>query len=403
LRKWGIKIACGSTAIGINYERGADVKPVCTQAGGYIDTDLEPDHVIKNKDKLTNAYVFYVRSINTRKNGLHEFSAEIGYLWIMAGVGARIYSDGFNFNFIPTLSALDYNAPNLTNDKRPLERYNILDDDLTTRLNRTPFDVIVGIPEQNDSTGRIWWNRQHLHIRNETLPTQSGSSTNLITCNGTNGTDWIRGFALNREIGDQELYLDNAILTHDAHYTAEFDIHVNSRFPHYTYTDFTPLTVPDEINGNMFSKNRSFEISPTGNAVFRYETTLNYLPPFTGTYQEQQEPVFICCINYAVARGTSPAVAVGKPAKETYLRIFPNPNADRRLTMQYLTNEQKPVTLVLRNAQGIKIAEWKPQLANPALATSLTYDLTPYRLAKGLYFVTLTYNNKTITQKLILE
>lgn len=59
--------------------------------------------------------------------------------------------------------------------------------------------------------------------------------------------------------------------------------------------------------------------------------------------------------------------------------------------------------LVLHNAQGIKIAEWQPQLFNHALATSLTFDLTPYRLAKGLYFVTLTYNNKTITQKLILE
>jgi hypothetical protein len=405
LRKWGIKIVCGSTATGSNYERGADVKPVCTQSGGYIDTDFEPNNEIRNKDALTNAFLFYVRSVNTRDNGLHEFSGEVGYLWIMAGIGARIYSDGFNFNFIPTLSALDYDAPNLTEDKRPLEDYNVLSDDLATRLNRTPFDVIIGIPEQpDDRNGRLLWNRGHLHIRNEELPIPAGATTNMITCNGSPNTARIQGFAINREIGDQALYLDNATLLHDARYTAEFDIFVNGRFPHYTYTDFTPLTVQDEIRGNMFSKNAPFEILQTGNATLRSENTPTYLAPFTGTWQHLGGIVEICCINYGpAARGNPSITQRTEPNKETYLLLFPNPNADRRVTVQYLTHENVPTTLTIRNAQGVIMAHWQPQLKQYELATSLTFDLTPYRLAKGLYFITLTYHNKTITQKLILE
>jgi hypothetical protein len=62
-----------------------------------------------------------------------------------------------------------------------------------------------------------------------------------------------------------------------------------------------------------------------------------------------------------------------------------------------------PTTLTLRNAQGAQVATWTPKLKNYELVTSLTFDLTPYKLSKGLYFVTLTYNNQTLTQKLILE
>jgi hypothetical protein len=62
-----------------------------------------------------------------------------------------------------------------------------------------------------------------------------------------------------------------------------------------------------------------------------------------------------------------------------------------------------PTTLTLRNAQGTEVATWMPKLKSYELATSLTFDLTPYKLSKGLYFVTLTYQNQTITQKLIIQ
>jgi hypothetical protein len=191
-------------------------------------------------------------------------------------------------------------------------------------------------------------------------------------------------------------------LRHDAHFTAEYRIHANVRFPFYRYEDFVPNPA-NELNGALFSKNAPFEILPNvQTVVMRSEETLDYSPLPPSVIPETGTPVFICCLNYA-ARSTTSATRAVKPPKETYLRIFPNPNADRRITVQYLTNEQKPATIMLRNAQGIKVAEWKPQLPHQAVATSLTFDLAPYRLAKGLYFVTLTYNNKTITQKLILE
>lgn len=158
------------------------------------------------------------------------------------------YSHGMNFCFIPVQSALDYND-NVDQD------HDIYNEDINVKMAAVPFDVIVGeinglpgYPQpqrvstlmHNDFASR-WsfpsYNMSHVSIRNHQLP--DSILTNWL--NDTNSSSspappWSYAFFLNREIGEEELFIDNLVLDRPAIFQVEYSLTSGlNQNPYYEY------------------------------------------------------------------------------------------------------------------------------------------------------------------------
>ncbi len=386
---FGVRIQLGRGIF--NYSRYADTKAVCTNAGGFYSTQLSPDN--KAFDAGFNAFVCSVRS-NNNGNGLYEFDFNVGVPWLAnGGTSLRIYSDGFHWCFIPTQSALDY-QDDVNQQGRPLNSYNIWEDDINLKLQRTPFDVIIGIPDDGQCLGRQFQifrgNMEHLWIRNESLP-----QGRLTTCNGSPNTELIRARQINREIGDEELWLDNYRLVQPADFEAEHTIFVNRRFPNYQYFDSNPNNTPDFIHGGLYSKAAPFNIVTNTVPVFRFENSINYNPPFSNAFQTLQQPVDICCLNYA---RIAPPLNVESEKKQ--IQVYPNPVFDKSITIRHQQKVQQKISVRLTDLQG------RERFYLPLVITdkdTLTIDLSPYKLEQGIYVILVSTSTENFTQKIIIH
>lgn len=393
---FGVRITLSNSLF--SYERHADTKGICANAGGYYSTEISPS--AQGFGAGFDAFICSVRSTNNG-NGLYEFDFNVGVPWLAnAGVNFSIYSDGFHWCFIPTQSALDY-TDDVNPQGIPLSSYNIWQDPINEKLQRTPFDVIIGIPDEGGCVGGDFkkhrGNMQHLYVRNEDLPQGS-----LRTCNGSPDTEWIRARLLNREIGDEQLWLGNYTMTQTAHLEAEFDIFVNRRFPFYQYEDTTPVN-DDLLSGGLYSKSAPFLIQTPSNQPiprFRFENSLNYQAPFSGTYQVLQQPVDICCLNYG-----NPNQFFAKPSsidtqkKEQSISIYPNPIFDGILKIKCSPiKEGEEIKVKLTDLQGRE----RLRLSKSTSKEEIDIDLNVYALEKGMYMVSITTSTQHLVQKIII-
>jgi len=402
---WKIKIE--STYAGIYNEQhvAVNVKPYCTNAGGFYSTIYMPSLPAKlNQMDLfnglgnatyTNGCVFANRTLPEGNSGYNA--------------GYYICSNGTHFGFIPLQSALDYgNGLN-----SPLNR-DIQNENINIKLSRTPFDVIMGYSDGI--------NRSHLDYRDEYIYniTQAPASycgnfdspgeleygaayydadqlNNFQSCK-------VRRSLLCLEIGDEERHLENWDLNRIASFQAEYDLHVNKRNPYYEYAGFNG---PLNISG-VYSKKDNFIITPTGYAKFFYNTNdsptgigFSYVNQQNQTYWFRSDAQMPVCVNdYAMKSNFTSNESANLESKleENELLLIPNPASGSSVFCSYRLHGNNTSTIVqLLDATGKQLQQL--EVSSEVNQVSLALD----NLQQGLYFVSVANGENRIVKQLIIQ
>ena len=239
---------------------------------------------------------------------------------------------------------------------------------------QAPFTVIA-------SPGYNSW---HLNVNNSKLR----YSEKLTNCENL-------VYVLNREIGDETLWLNNRILPWQSRFEAELDITANegSNNPHYEYDGITPIR-PVSI-GRFYSKQNPLTISAVNpvtnsgfNVDFRSELPLNYNPPYaplTIQVNHLQEDVWICCKEFSEYK--RPLKEESPDSKET-LTLYPNPFADSFLA-EILVSESGVYQVIVIDALGKVVSKENIELEEGIM----TFKTFSNQLPSGLYFVQLISAN----------
>lgn len=290
--------------------------------------------------------------------------------------------------------------------------------DINTKLSLTPFDVIAGIPESsaynvtNNLRGNInRFNREHLNMENNIIfpvgndPDFFGSHMSCPNYSDDNSPNRVR--ILNREIGDDILWLENMNLNRIALYESEYDIHVNVRNPYYEYSS-QPNLDNDYIQDGFYSKQGLFDILDNGEATLKYDEVnsptgigLNYQPPSSGTYNELNAPLFICCLNYNEnyyrLRGKE------EPPKTNELIVYPNPSNANEITIQIKFAEGKDIHLRIFDLYGRLIFDRIIPYNKNHLEKKIEVDLSSLQLASGTYIIIGSNSGGQAYQKLVIQ
>ena len=345
--------------------------------------------------------IFFISGINGLASANFDFS---------------LCSDGGRFSFVPTASALDYG--NVTTQAFPL---NIEGENINTKLATVAdgVDVMIGYPDSynNGYNNFALSNFPHVNLRNDFIPNITGIQTafpnfyTYFSCDrAVPRIANVERSMLAMEIGDEELYLENVTLPWEATYQAEYDIHVNNRNPYYEYpSGFTGL----RLRG-IYSRQEDYIIDPTsGEATFIYDRAgsptgigFNYQPPFSGTFIEIDQPLFVCCTNFIGARvRTTTFKGKVSAIKESYLQIFPNPNNGRQAVLKYKfkNSKQTQIQVEVINTAGVRVFQKSFKISQPGLETTSSLELQSAKLSSGIYFLRITNGSEVQTTKLIVS
>lgn len=237
------------------------------------------------------------------------------------------------FNFIPIQSALDYQIPG---QPAPLA-HDIYFEDINTKLSRTPFDVITGEVNGGAGNGLLLYPQNTADFtlpRNDcsnllqpcewTFPGMNNDHLNrirnhrrndsLINSNTSLYPTPLYAFYLNREIGEEELLLENLNLNRTALFESEYVIFAGSRLnPYYEYPNqnaqeiFAPYdltraenTYGYDLNNNaIFSKEETFNVT-NGTAVLRTDSLIDVTVNggMVGPHIEIYQPQWVCVLDF---------------------------------------------------------------------------------------------------------
>ena len=310
--------------------------------------------------------------------------------WLLIpGVINQYYSDGMHFNFIPVQSALDYSdVPALDLD------HNIEQDDINDKFVRTPFDVIIGIPESMTSGGIYTFNRDHSWLRNEWLDW-------VRTCVNEPAPNDVGSYLLNEEIGTEHFFLDNLTLNRTAMFQSEWDMTINGYNPNYEYPGQSTAAVD-----GAYSREDDFIILQDGYAIFMHNANGSTGPGFTyntpvangALWEDNDEPLEICCIDmehFQQKRGQDQTDS--DAATDQDIRVWPNP-AREEITLSWRM-EHAPEAVLITDVTGRAIAETKLTDQNAVGSTQISLTGIP----AGIYVVTLRSPTLVKTIKLVTQ
>ena len=421
--KWfGIKVYADYNSL-FNIQHYANTKPYCTSAGSHygpgttslIGTNTANSYSFNLSNNIWALNLFSVNHI-VDGEGCSRTNIQQGFQgFLSTNYNFSICTDGLRFGFIPTYSALDYNARGALNTN--FERIPI-----ATKLANIPAraDVMVGNPSIDRRYLRGRGNREHLEFRNDEIFNLTNTSTFSPT-NDFNNTYWScinqdnrvrRGF-LNLEVGDEELYLENNSLQYNAQYQVEYDLHVNERNPRYEYVS-SPNPLPNTVLGGVYSKQNLFSISPTGFANFIFDDTNGpaghngFHGTTTGNFTLQDAPLNVCCSTFStLARGRNIANFTLNPKvknDENYLKISPNPlHGNCNLRLQYKFKTAGNVHLSILNLQGMQVYHKALFIPNSKLDIVSVLDVGNLPVQHGLYIVKLSNGVETLTSKVFIS
>lgn len=287
--------------------------PLCVRAGGVID---------KNWGKISGVsadyYLLDIKGLTS--GGCYNFSARAGIPWLANGnANFSICSDGLHWGFLPVSSALDYTPGPAQMDIEAEGNYKY-------SSTATPYDVIVGIP--GSWSGQIVSDFTYKNNRNHRFTRNDAESNLLRSCEQLADGEPNYRFLLNREIGDDQLYLDNLDLNRKGLFESEYDLFVNCNNPFYDYP-----TLGGGMMEAAYSKNNDLVTTGSGEATFKYDGVNS--PSGNGlvscgmpsNYNTINTPMFVCCENFSRSTKVQPPVAMNKPEKLS-MSIFPNPVSD---------------------------------------------------------------------------
>lgn len=316
IRKWRIKIEDDFIPVLAQIHLGG-AKPYCVKSGGIQDAQRVPLGIAKFTDGFGRTFFPNFTFVNNN-DGHYTLSASANGFAAFGHV-SDIYSDGFHWNFVPTWSALDYqNDDNLSP--------NIRDENINDKLSKTPFDVITGIFEVNQYSNVYKFNRSHLHLRNDPLIDSNNYYVLYKDCDHRN----VR--MLNREIGDDELYVENRVLRWHTLYDAQRAIHVDERSPYYAYPSSYSLT---SIIGGVYSKENILDItSPNGYARLAAINANVIYPSPPNSEWEKEAFTWIHCCDSAKAQSRGRLGTERFANIDRKISIFPNPVTNRKFIIE---------------------------------------------------------------------
>lgn len=247
--------------------------------------------------------------------GYFQLDLRIGTPWsfnIHGGLG--FYSDGLGFGFVPTQSAFDYRGSDAVNID-----YTTLD--IVEMFQNTKFDALIGrMPGvKSDGTNAYnFVNFNHEDINNQPIPNRRISYIEEDHDSKEKASHYVVTDSVSRllarEIGDEELYLNNAYLPyyHDKYkttYDAALSIYVQrifandeTRNPYYLTVNYDGKFIDynNELHtyaiAGSYAREAIWDCDAQAIPVFRYYEKL-WIDDDSFLYEENQEAVNTCINN----------------------------------------------------------------------------------------------------------
>ena len=423
--KWfGVRIHTGYNSI---FEESSYVNtiPFCSAAGGRLGK-TRPG--IVGEDAHTthfpDAFIFHLigYDLTNDSEGCITFESHIGPNGFSStNFDYSICTDGFNFNFVPIQSALDYGIIANT----PPLGFNIQENHtIAEKLANVPVGVDMIIGRNELQAGGIRNNFPHLGYRNDYIWNLTGQSATIplpstwfsmldhtyYSCVSENNLyDSVRRGFLNLEIGDEELYLENNILAWNATFVSEYDIHVNDRNPHYEYQIFSN---PVFLLEGIYSRDDDFIIdNNTGFATFVYDDNntptgigFNFTNP-NGNWTETNQAMDVCCVNYVV-----PESRPEKPKTQrllqnnhtSFITVYPNPTSGTKAMVKYKFKKVGKVNMEIYNLSGQRLLLKKLPVDDCSKENISVIELGDLRLLPGMYLIRINNGDEILKAKIII-
>lgn len=369
-----------------------NVKPYCVMPASweispYTGVGMNPGF---NSFNCLNVFGFQYST----GNGNLNVQGNLGVSFFgSANLNFNAYSDGASFGFIPTWSSFDYQI----STPQALD-YPILNDPISTNLARTPFHAVYTNPTD--------FNWDHLTEENPML-------LRCATCNPppVNG-DTVHSYLLNREIGDDSLWLENTNANYLTPIEVERDFLLDYRNRYYNYVSqwgasaFNLYNFPNNYSSSgaiVISKENPVVFTNSGQLKSNDHLWVNAAQPPTGSYSWTQGNMTICCINYAQKMPSDEHThAISAPSGS--MAIFPNPTSSQ-LTIKYQMKNEGKVHINVYDIMGRKVTTWQtPFDANDN--TRVCYYSVPSNemdLASGVYVVELSNGTETYRSRLVIS
>lgn len=384
-----------------------NVRPFCTSAGGYWGNENFQDPLLKQR-KYIDAWV-YSQKIALTSEGCNEVDIMLGFGGALSvNAEASFCSDGMHFGFIPTASALDLG--DIYYEDQPADFDFETEWGIDEILANTPFDVVQSIHSVNifgNPRPARWLNRQHLNVRNVAVDSPINGTDELITCREFNDPDNdFHNYHLNKEIGDQAMYLNHFQVNRPASFQAEHALYVGVNPPYYQVSGqaFGGLQ-----QRSMYTKTGSFGISTAPGVSANFiafadtpGTGINYGNSFTGgPFTPNETTVLpVCCNDY------SPRIAVIEEVEEATISegvnsvsVYPNPVNQPNFFVQLNLDKETPINVRIFSIHGQLVHQ------QTAVATSgsnlLKIEFNNY--VPGLYLVKTSTGEQEFTNKLIVR
>ena len=390
LRWFGIRIRVSPASL-ISKEHYGDTEPYCTAPGGMYNVSSGSIRDVAN----IIGRVFCLGSTPTYNGaGTYTMGRHWGGRRFGIGTAGSVYSDGFYWNFVPTYSALDYRKNTLYDD--------IEAESVAAKMSKTPFDLVMGIHEgyegirgTNPFSSELH-NRWHLRLRNDFLRDANDDLKRYRTCTGT--TNRVKR-AINREIGDDSLLLENRTLpwvaTHDA-----FDyIGVDQRSSYYEYDGGS---TPENLLG-VYSRDENYTIQASGFAHFvtRDITQPGSFDPgalSASSYSTASNGASCCDVDFLQFRTARPGERPLAEKVATRITLYPNPaTGGSNIRVRFAAQDDGQSSVRVYDAVGRQVYEKHFSVDGATEHTEEFY--LPQSLSAGNYLFVLQNGTNIFRQR----
>ncbi len=363
--------------------------------------DVMPGSLFSDFD-MNSAYTYGVNNLGglfnfdyNAANGTLYFNKFYGIHWLGGTLlQGSAYSDGLMFGFIPTASSFDFDMQGNALD-HPILQNPV---DVADIMSRTPFDVVYSNPTIT--------NRNHLHVENPELQ-------QCQTCEEMQPyADSVHSYLINREIGDDTLWLENTLAHYPKPIEAERQLLINFRNIYYNYAgsfgidnfnvDNFPLLYSPTSGAIVLSRKKTVEFYSPGTLRSNQPLLINPAQYPIGPFTWQQGNMTICCIDYYELESNKKefnSFYESPPVSYADLSVFPNP-AGGPFMVRFQMKTKGNIRITLTDMLGRHISQWSADFADP---TSVCYFSIDKPLPDGIYIISVTNDRETYRTKVIVE
>jgi pimeloyl-ACP methyl ester carboxylesterase len=411
LKRWRVDIGFFKVVLTGIRKEALDVRPYDVSAGSYT---IDPGRT--GPDSLVDAIIpsfghggfggpldIFELSYSGDRGGI-RIKASVGVKdFIRIGAGFDAFTDGTSFGFIPTGSSFDYDDFYTKSLDDTLLNYSVSD-----IMSKTPFDVVVTNPTHlapgAPSSPRPWvriGNRNHLFVENSTE-----DYNDFKSCDSPYAR--IQSCILNREIGDDSLYLENTQGRIPFTIEAYEGLLVNQKNPHYNYPSMNSLykkyNHSDTIRKHIIlSKEEKYDVL-TSSHTFRANDTVDVQGLLPAQYSTIVGAMYPCCnwfpVNYSRLAPPIDSTSINKLNKGIF-KLYPNPATNgQNIRVDYSFADEGISRVSVYNMLGQEVLNL---LNNCSVKNKIyTFELA-LNLQSGIYFLRINNGREQHETKFIIS